>query len=174
MPPDAMPTRFLRAETEPLASYSQRRALHIVAVRNYLAMVPFGARLPPVTKLMDALGISKLAVAAALRHLDLQGEIVCTPRGPRRRLRPGEQHPLDAALDQTVREGIRAGTHRPGEALPIGLVAQRHGMSITAIPRALRVVIRDGLVTHRAGPAGRCYYVRDPRDTALDQTRASR
>ncbi|MFB7424730.1 hypothetical protein ACFC0K_15805 [Streptomyces hydrogenans] len=154
-------------------TYAQRRALHLAAVRRYVAKLPFGAKLPTLTEIAADLCTSVAYIAAALRTMDLLGEVVHGNKGYRYRLRPQEQHPMDVAIDKAVREGIWDGTHQSGTALPVGILAQRHGLAIEMIPRAMRALIRDGLVADREGPAGRGYYVRDPQDAVLDRIRLS-
>ncbi|MEU3401808.1 hypothetical protein [Streptomyces filamentosus] len=173
MPPDSLPTALLRAAAEHQTPDARRHALHLAMVRAHVTALPAGAKLPTQADLSAVLGITETALTTALRRLDLEGEIACSRRGHRYRLGPGEQHPFDVTLDQAVRDGIREGKHRPGDALPTGILAKRHGLGVEAIPRALRAVIRDGLVVDRDGPAGRGFYVRDPQDAVLDQVRVS-
>ncbi|MGW5002500.1 hypothetical protein ACWEP8_33125 [Streptomyces hydrogenans] len=172
--PETIPIETLRIAADHQGdTYAQRRELHLVAVRSYVAELPFGAKLPTLMEFATVLGTTVAHVAAALRTMDLLGEVVHGNKGYRFRLRPQEQHPMDVALDKAVRGGIRDGTHQPGTALPIGILAQRHGLAIEMIPRAMRAVLRDDLVSDREGPAGRGYYVRDPRDAVLDRVRDS-
>ncbi|GHG05635.1 GntR family transcriptional regulator [Streptomyces filamentosus] len=173
MPPETLPIEFLRAAAEHQAPEAQLHALHLAMVRAHVTALPAGTKLPTLADLSAVLGITETSLTSALRRLDLEGEIAYSYRGHRYRLGPGEQHPFDVALDRAVRDGIREGKHRPGDALPTGILAQRHGLDVEAVPRALHGVIRDGLVTDRDGPAGRAFYVRDPQEAVLDQVRTT-
>ncbi|MFF0478413.1 hypothetical protein [Streptomyces sp. NPDC004284] len=98
----------------------------------------------------DELGHEQRHIAAAMSHLDQMGEVVCTGRTcVPRRLGPNEQHPDDVALDQTVRAGGRSGDYRPGTPLPTVILANRHGLDLKKVPRALRLLVKDDFVAHR-------------------------
>ncbi|MDF2810541.1 MAG: GntR family transcriptional regulator [Microvirga sp.] len=57
---------------------------------------------------------------------------------------------LDEVAD-ALRERIYAGTYQPGDTLRQELLASEFGISRTPLREALRVLERDGLLTHQAG-----------------------
>ncbi|MEU7028873.1 GntR family transcriptional regulator [Streptomyces sp. NPDC046275] len=140
--------------------FARRRTVLLHLLREHLAQYAVGAPLPWSGQLADWLGQETHHISAALVQLDQMGEVVYGGRHRvARRLGPNEQHPDDVALDQAVRAAIASGAYRPGDPLPTAILASRHGLDLTKVPRAFRRLIKDKLVAHRDGPAGPGYYV---------------
>ncbi|WP_412103939.1 GntR family transcriptional regulator [Streptomyces californicus] len=136
----------------------------LARVRAALSPYPYGASLPSTTALAALLGEQNEPVRKALSELEWAGELA-VQRGGRRtagyryRLRPDELHSQDVRLDRAVREGIRSGRYAVGTPLPTGLLGREHGVPSMSIRRALRLLVSDGYISHRDGPAGPGYYV---------------
>lgn len=137
----------------------------LAQVRSALSHYPYGAALPSLSALAAELGEQDEHVRKALCSLESAGELVQqlgrrTSRYQYRyRLRPEELHPHDVDLDRAVREGIRSGRYAIGTPLPTGLLGHQHRVPSTLIPRAVRLLVSDGYISHRDGHAGPGYYI---------------
>ncbi|MFB7082139.1 hypothetical protein [Streptomyces sp. NPDC056308] len=132
------------------------------AVRRYITTYcRSGEQLPTLGDLHEELSYSKALIRGALTRLDTAGLIVwCRAWTATRVLKPGEIHPADVGLDRSVRERISSGYYQPGQALPTGLLADEHDLSVEEVPRACRHLVRDGLLHHDDhGPFGPGLYV---------------
>ncbi|MGA5637745.1 hypothetical protein ACPCTN_03190 [Streptomyces cinereoruber] len=158
----------LPPETE--TRHVRRRALVLALLRDHLGKYPVGGKVPPVATLAAELELPARDVAAAMATLDELGEVVYGwaggKGGAHRRLGPREEHPRDVLFDRAVRAGIRDGKYEAGTPLPTSILAHQHGLAVQMVPRALRGVIRDGLVSFWDGPHGPGYYVRPVRDAS--------
>lgn len=107
------------------------------------------------------LGLPLLHVATALKVLNSSGEIHLHAgiHGPLV-LGRDDVHPDDVAFDAAVRDRLASGHYRFGQALPTGLLGVEFGLESDQVDRALRHLVRDGLVRHDLrGPYGAGYYV---------------
>ncbi|MFG2631991.1 hypothetical protein [Streptomyces sp. NPDC048473] len=133
-------------------------------VRDHIARsLRPGATLPSARSLAHGTGLSDGEVKTALHQLNDLG-IICyqaRERDGRRVLSPGQPHPHDTEVIATIRERIRNMVYRPGEALPVGLLAHQDRLTAhQVIYRACRQLIDEGLVHHDdQGPHGRGVYV---------------
>ncbi|MFI5752339.1 GntR family transcriptional regulator [Streptomyces sp. NPDC051644] len=105
-------------------------------------------------------------MTTALHQLNDLGFICYDPReqSGRRILRPGLPHPHDTEVIATIRERIQNMIYRPGEALPVGILARQFGLTARQVAhRACRQLIAEGLVHHdNKGPHGPGVYVTQP------------
>ncbi|MFE6782110.1 hypothetical protein ACFVFF_07600 [Streptomyces sp. NPDC057680] len=144
--------------------FIRRRLALVFQLRQHLTGYAFGETLPTASALAVALDVETRFISPALTHLDAEGALVYRGgnRAPGRsyRLRPGEQHPDDVAFDRDVRQKIASGHYRPGTPLPTQILADRHGLAPSKLPRASRWLIKDRLIAHREeGPLGPGLYV---------------
>ncbi|MFJ4868524.1 hypothetical protein [Streptomyces sp. NPDC088757] len=166
-------TGTVSVQEEASASHVQRRAVLLQQLRQHLQRYDFGEKLPQNNVLARALDVSVPSLSAAMAELGTAGEVVYrgrVGRGHSYRLRPGEQHPDDAAFEKATRKAIQDGNYRPGTPLPLGVLALRHNLDSAQIPRACRGLIAERLVAfrqdERLGPG---YYVLPPRERPSGQ-----
>ncbi|MCX4781788.1 hypothetical protein [Streptomyces sp. NBC_01264] len=119
-----------------------------------------GELLGPVAAVARHLGLPHNAVRQAIRRLDTLGELaICRPR-VRVVLGPGQVHPRDVPLVDTVRARIRAGSYSRGQALPTGLLGAEFALHPEHVHRACGHLLSEGLLRKDpAGPHGPAYYV---------------
>ncbi|MFD4945532.1 GntR family transcriptional regulator [Streptomyces sp. NPDC058409] len=136
-------------------------------VREHLAQdLRPGATLPSVQSLARGTGLSVGEVKTALHQLNDLGFICYEPRDQngRRILCPDLPHPHDTEAIATIRKRILNRIYRPGEALPVGILARQFGLTARQVThRACRQLIAEGLVHHDSqGPHGPGVYVTQP------------
>lgn len=109
----------------------------------------------------SALGFSESLTAAALAVLEHRGDIAVVEEGAIY-LGPGQAHPDDAAITAHIRARITADGYRPGQALPLGLIAHDCKVPVAQVRRACRSLISTRhLQSLPNGPHGRGIYVRE-------------
>ncbi|MFF6903916.1 hypothetical protein [Streptomyces hydrogenans] len=148
--------------SKPEREFVRRRHTLLFQLRQHLARYKYGEALPVTVSLAKALDLDAKEVAAALADLDTRGELVyrgSQRRGPSYRLRPGEQHPDDVAFDREIRQKIARKDYQQGNPLPTQILADRHGLVPSLIPRACRRLIKDGVIAYREGSLGPGLYV---------------
>lgn len=165
MPPVLLPEPVAPVTPEPAARYLlQYIDQHLRA----------GAVLPSRKSLCDVTRLNSVEVSTALHQLNNMGVICWRPRDPsgRRVLAPGQPHPDDAEVISVIRKRILDATYLPGAALPVGVLAYRHGLTIQqVVHRACRVLAVEGLVHLGDGPHGHGVYVTNNPIAALATNR---
>ncbi|MGW6971862.1 hypothetical protein [Streptomyces sp. NPDC054952] len=112
-------------------------------------------------ELGSALGLSQSLTTAALAVLEQRGDIAVVDGGAIS-LGPGQPHPDDVVITAHVRARITTGGYRPGQALPLGLIAHDCGVPVAQVRRACRPLISTRLLRSLPhGPHGPGIYVRD-------------
>ncbi|GGZ95128.1 hypothetical protein GCM10010371_63790 [Streptomyces subrutilus] len=159
-----------RAPRTPHSVRLRRQAVAILALRRYLRtecypgrlVLPHSAPLDhSVFHIAGHLGLNSEYVRAALRILDLRGDVAVLPHRGVLVLHPGQPHPRDAAMTDLIRSRITSGIYRPGHTLPLGLIALDLHVTARQLRRACRPLIHEGLVHNRVhGPHGPGLYVR--------------
>ncbi|WP_329317317.1 GntR family transcriptional regulator (plasmid) [Streptomyces sp. NBC_01278] len=163
-------TAPLPSTNAPLTEGERQHIAALALVRDHISKnYRAGERLPVVkgaycgaAKAMAlCLGLPMLHVATALKALNSAGEIyLCAGIHGPRVLGRKDLHPDDAALDTAVRDRLSSGHYSFGQALPTGLLGAEFGQEPDQMARALRHLVRDGLVRHdTSGPYGPGYYV---------------
>lgn len=133
------------------------------ALRDVVGRHPYDKVLAPVEGLARRIRRSVKLTRAALRELDADGDIAIPRRGPVRRLRPDEAHPKDKRFVREIRDGVLSGRYRAGAPLPVGLLAQRHGLGARRMARVCRSLLANGLLVLRVTePEGPLLYVAAP------------
>ncbi|MEU9373703.1 hypothetical protein AB0D94_08050 [Streptomyces sp. NPDC048255] len=112
-------------------------------------------------ELGSALGLSESLVAAALTVLEQRGDIAVVD-GSAIYLEPGQPHPDDAEITAHIRARITPDGYRPGQALPLGLIAHDCKVPVAQVRRACRPLISTrNLRSLPNGPHGPGVYVRE-------------
>ncbi|MEV7556496.1 hypothetical protein [Streptomyces sp. NPDC089795] len=160
---------------------ARRLAVAVVALRRHLHP---GNRTPTVRsrprsrsqiarELGSALGLSESLVAAALAVLEQRGDIAVVD-GSAIYLEPGQPHPDDAEITAHIRARITPDGYRPGQALPLGLIAHDCKVPVAQVRRACRPLISTrSLRSLPNGPHGPGIYVREAPSTAPGPQAAS-
>ncbi|MFG2483363.1 GntR family transcriptional regulator [Streptomyces virginiae] len=147
------------ADTRPQSVRVLDRAFVIVH-QHVTRVYPRGSSLPSTKQLARSLNLPEKHVHQGLLRLDTLGEIVLHTGSLPKRLREREPHPRDRCLQGAVRDRVRSGHYRPGQALPTGLLGEEFGLLPHHVRRALRFLTTEQLLRHdKRGVHGSGYYV---------------
>ncbi|MFK0047869.1 hypothetical protein ACIQU4_28045 [Streptomyces sp. NPDC090741] len=146
---------------------TRQLAIAVVALRRHVhpgngtERVRSRSRSQIARELGSALGFSESLTAAALAVLEHRGDIAVIEEGAIY-LGPGQAHPDDAEITAHIRARITADGYRPGQALPLGLIAHDCQVPVAQVRRACRSLISTRhLQSLPNGPHGRGIYVRE-------------
>ncbi|MFD8414050.1 GntR family transcriptional regulator [Streptomyces sp. NPDC059650] len=119
--------------------------------------------LPTTKELAARLHLPTAHVHQALRRLDARGVIAVRASVGAVRLSAYAPHPNDLALQGAVRDRIRVGYYRPGQAIPTGLLGAEFSLRSRDVQRALRYLTTTGVLHYdERGPFGPGHYVPAP------------
>ncbi|MFJ5546780.1 GntR family transcriptional regulator [Streptomyces sp. NPDC093225] len=132
----------------------------VIVHQHITTACPPGASIPSTKQLARALRLPEKHVHQGLLRLDSLGEIALHTGNRPVRLRTREPHPRDRALHGAVRDRIRTGHYRPGQALPTGLLGEEFGLLPHHVQRALRFLTAEGILRYEEqGAYGPGHYV---------------
>ncbi|MGP3690873.1 hypothetical protein ACTVZO_40410 [Streptomyces sp. IBSNAI002] len=160
--------------TQRSAALNRNLAGAVLALRHHLRSlaVPSAGRISrtrAIGLLSAELGLTERLTAAALAVLEQRGDAFFSGRGCGVSVvDPGTLHPDDAVITAFLEKTTLS--YRPGDTLPMGLIAHDYQVPVAHVRRASRPLILSGLLEFRPrGPHGPGLYVRQRPPASLPE-----